>query len=370
MNEHIPVLIFLPPHGSSEVEVWLAQGRRAAALDMVARLQALPQSGEIFCLVEAPQDREALADAGAQPLPDPPFAFQFGRTLGYIIEAQGFERLAYFGGGSAPLLSGTGLAEIFERTATAQGRYALVNNLHSSDWAVMNSTKALQGVTSQLPNDNALGWVLAHEAGVQVDSLPPGAGSRADVDTPADLLMMVDHPDLGDHLKNFLVSAPADMLAKLRQVRSVLKSEAKHLTVIGRASSHIWGRLERETRIWVRMLTEERGMIANGRLARGEVKSIVGALLDDWGAEAFVGYLSSISDAVLWDTRVWMAHHFRAWPPPSERFAADLGKVDEIQDPDLRSLTYEILNSPVPIVIGGYGVVSGGLYALLDGLEG
>lgn len=369
MNETIPVLILLPPHGSSDIERWVARGRQAAALDLVARLKKQPRAGEIFCLVGEAEDRSALEVAGAIPLSDPPFPFQFGRTLGHLVSEQGFESLAYFGGGSAPLLTQAGLSEIFERVSAARGRYALVNNLHSSDWAVMNSTQSLLNLIEHLHNDNALGWVLAHEGLVQVDSLPPAAGSRADVDTPTDLLMMWGHPNLGERLKAFLGSAPTEMLAKLERVRAVVMSEAKHLTVIGRASSHVWGRLEEETRIWVRMLTEERGMVANGRLARGEVRSVVGALVDEWGPKSFVQYLGSISDAVLWDTRVWMAHHFQQWPSAEQRFASDLGKVEDIQDPALRRLTQATLESPVPMIAGGYGVVSGGLYALLDAVR-
>lgn len=359
----------LPPHGASRAEGWVAEGRRAAALDLLARLQQTPQAGEVYALAADPTDQAALEASGAASTPKPPLPFHFGRTLSFLVDEIGFQDCAYFGGGSAPLLTAEKLDEIFRQVQSSNSGFALVNNFHSSDWAVMRSAEALIGLSDQLPNDNALGWVLAKSMGFEVDSLEAGAASRADVDTPTDLLMISGHPNLGEYLRDFLRTAPQEQLARLHQIREVIGREASHLTVIGRASSHLWRRLERETRIWVRMFTEERGMIANGRLERGEVRSLIGEALRSWGSERFLRFLEEISDGVLWDTRVWMGHHYRAWPSSADRFAADLGWIDEISEPVLRDLTVEIARASVPIIAGGYGVVAGGLYALLDTIE-
>jgi hypothetical protein len=75
-----------------------------------------------------------------------------------------------------------------------------------------------------------------------------------------------------------------------------------------------------------------------------------------------------MADGVLWDTRVWMGTKPN-WPTDADRFAADLGWEDHIEDESLRALTHAINSSPIPILAGGYGVVSGGLYALLESLE-
>jgi hypothetical protein len=86
------------------------------------------------------------------------------------------------------------------------------------------------------------------------------------------------------------------------------------------------------------------------------------------GPQRFVAELAGLVDGVLWDTRVWMAHRGR-WPPKGERYASDLGWVDKIQDPALRDLTAAASQAPVPFLLGGHGVVSGGLYALLEASE-
>jgi hypothetical protein len=91
-------------------------------------------------------------------------------------------------------------------------------------------------------------------------------------------------------------------------------------------------------------------------------------MLDESGPSAFVELLSGMADAVLWDTRVWMGTQ-SAWPGDADRFASDFGWVDQIEHKGLRELTAAINDSPVPILAGGYGVVGGGLYALLESLD-
>jgi hypothetical protein len=127
----------------------------------------------------------------------------------------------------------------------------------------------------------------------------------------------------------------------------------------------MWSQLERKTQIWVRLFVEERGMVASGRLEHGEVRSLVAQALEDAGPRAFVQQLQLLSDAVLWDTRVWMAHR-GSWPSAADRYAADLGWAREVRDRATRRLTREISRASIPILTGGHGVVSGSAYALLE----
>jgi hypothetical protein len=90
-------------------------------------------------------------------------------------------------------------------------------------------------------------------------------------------------------------------------------------------------------------------------------------MLDDRGPEAFLDTLAAMSDAVLWDTRVWMSSR-GTWPPPADRFAADLGWAEDVQEPALRALTTAIAATAIPVLTGGHGVVAGGLLALLESL--
>jgi len=358
----------LPPAGSSPAEHWVAEGRRAAARDLLRRLLVLDLVDQVLVLAAEQTDRDDLADLGGIPLIVPEGRFHFGHILARTVEEGNYQRLAYFGGGSAPLMTTDLLLEAFDRMLTAEGPMAVVNNYHSSDWVVLNHAQSLIPLAARLPTDNPLGWVLDHEAGFDVHALPPSAATRNDIDTPTDILLLLHHPNIGMDLKEFLAQAPREWLKRIDSLRKVMKTPASTLILIGRASSHVWQTLEQVTQIWVRIFVEERGMVASGRVARGEAKSLIGEVLDMWGAQIFVEHLSSMSDAVLWDTRVWMAHR-GAWPSAADRFAADLGWDDQVEDAALRELTHAINQASIPIVTGGYGVVSGGVYAMLEVIE-
>ena len=369
LPELIPALLMLPPVGSSPAEYWVAEGRRAAARDLLRRLLALDSVEQVLVLAAEQNDRDDLADLGGTPLIIPQGQFHFGHMLAHIVEEGDYQRFAYFGGGSAPLMTTDLLLQAFDRTLSAERPVAVVNNYHSSDWVVLNHAQSLLPLAARLPTDNPLGWVLDHEAGFDVHALPPSAATRNDIDTPTDILILLHHPNIGTDLREFLAQAPREWMTRIDNLRKVMNTPASTLTLIGRASSHVWQTLERVTQIWVRAFVEERGMVASGRMARSEVKSLIGEVLDIWGAQTFVEHLSSLSDAILWDTRVWMAHRGK-WPSTADRFAADLGWVDQVEDSALRDLTQAINQASIPIVVGGYGVVSGGVYAMLEVLEG
>ncbi len=367
MTQPIDVLLMIPPTGSSPAERWVAAGRVAAARDLLERLQATTWLGRVFVMAAEEADRALLAAECAVPWQEPSAGFHFGRALAAFVVDQGVERLAYFGGASAPLLEPILLDGAVETLSESESPAAWVNNYYSTDWALFNHADRVATVAEHLTTDNPLGWVLSHDAGFSVHSFPPSAATRADIDTSSDLLLLAGHPHLGPHLRQFLGRAPADMLARIDALRRVLLTPASTLTLIGRSSSHLWQCLERRTEIWVRLVVEERGMMASGRVARGEVCSLVGAMLDDWGPRRFIHTLASMSDAVLWDTRVWMASR-RCWPSDADRFSADLGWADGVQDDNLRALTQAIGEAPIPIVTGGHGVVAGCVYALVETL--
>ncbi|OGO12798.1 MAG: hypothetical protein A2Z66_13330 [Chloroflexi bacterium RBG_13_66_10] len=363
----LPALLMTPPAGAKRAERWMAEGRLAAASDLVRALAQSEGIGPIYLLAAEAEDRRHLQGLGAIAWDGPDGPFHFGRALAAFAESTGAEALAYFGGASAPLLAPALADEACDRLRRGRGPLAVVNNLHSTDWIFLNSASALAGIAHLLPTDNPLGWVLSHEAGFGVESLPASAATRADVDTPADLLLLTRHPDLGPAVRQFLAGAPGHLTHHVESLLEVVATPASTLAVIGRSSSHLWQLLERRAQIWVRLFVEERGMLASGRMTRHEVRSLLGEALDTWGPREFVRRLSEMSDAVVWDTRVWMATH-GDWPSAADRFAADLGWAEEVDEPGLRALTEAILQAPIPILTGGHGVVSGSALALLEAL--
>jgi hypothetical protein len=363
VTEPIPVLIMMPPHGSFPAEKWVARGIQAAGLDLIRRLIKIDLP--VYVLAAEKEDQLLAKQCGATLVESHRASFQFGQALIDFILDWNVDHLAYFGAGSAPLLTEDMLKDVFEKSLQLDGPYALVNNFHSTDWAVIMHIRSVEGIADRLPSDNQLGWVLQNEFGFTVETLPISGATRADIDTPSDLLMMHGHPHLGLHLLEFYSDELITGLDHIKTIQNVLTTPASHLTLIGRASAHLWHELERKTQIWIRMFVEERGMVASGRLERGEVRSLIAEIVDQWGPKEFIRYLDSISNAVLWDTRVWMAHH-GGWPSKADRFAADLGWAEEIVDPPLKELTQAVNQANIPIITGGHGVVAGGLYALME----
>jgi hypothetical protein len=313
-------------------------------------------------------DRDRFEALGALPLPEAPQPFHFGRTLARLVEERGFTHLAYFGGASAPLASAELLLSWRAQAGDLPQGGALVNNLHSTDWAILSDARRLVPLADRLPTDNSIGWVLEVEGGAVVEEPPPTTASRTDFDTPSDLALILGHPALGSQLRKALHPFPEGLQRKVDRLAAVLRTPAASVALLGRVSENAWRELNRRTQVWARVYAEERGMRASGRQQRGEVRSLIADMLEAWGPAGFIQRLESMVQAVVWDTRVWMARRTDTWPKAADRMAADLGWVEDVEDEALRQLTEAIEAAQIPIVTGGHGVVSGSLLAFLETL--
>jgi hypothetical protein len=106
-------------------------------------------------------------------------------------------------------------------------------------------------------------------------------------------------------------------------------------------------------------------MVSSGRLLRGEVFSILGDYISKMGITEFFEMLSNQAQAAFIDTRVLLGHQ-RSWPSRSDRFYSDLGIASKIADPWLREFTTAALAVPIPIILGGHGLLSGNLLAFCE----
>ena len=106
-------------------------------------------------------------------------------------------------------------------------------------------------------------------------------------------------------------------------------------------------------------------MISSGRFASGEVFSILGSLIELKGLDSFFDMLADHCQAALIDNRVLLAHRGK-WPSEQDRFASDLGLTDKISDPWLRKLTIAARDVPIPVTMGGHGLLAGDLFALCE----
>jgi hypothetical protein len=367
----ITAIVMIAPGGEGLWEGRVSAACRAAAADTMAALTTLPAIDRI--IVASPYDPTRLDLPQLSNLifvPDPPdIPFHFGSRLAELIRGHALERVLYMGGGSAPLLDAGLLADAVNRIATTETPLVIANNLHSTDWAAFSHAPAVEGIAHWLTRDNMLAWRLRESAGFVAETLPDSAATRTDIDTPFDLQLLALHPRTPPRLRRTLDSISTDLhLSRLHKAVQVLQTPSSRVTLIGRVSSWVWQALEAK-RFWTRVFSEERGMVASRRQADGQVVSLVAEYMEQVGEAAFVAHLAKTSDLVLFDTRVYMAHH-QLWPPNEERFAADVGQAEVMSDDRLRRLVEAVGAAPIPILLGGHNVVSGGVYGLLEVASG
>jgi hypothetical protein len=266
------------------------------------------------------------------------------------------------GGGGLPLLDSLGLAAIAARVA-ALGEGALANNIFSADLVGFAPGAAL--ATIEPPErDNNLCTLLRAQAGLAVEELPRSAATLFDVDTPTDLLTLRVHPGAGAHARRYLDGLELDTTVLERAIRLFTLPQAQIL-IAGRIGSQVWAHLERETACRVRSFSEERGMEADGRLERGQVRSLLGYHLEAVGIARFFATLAELGDAAFLDTRVLFCHGGRN-VSRADRFWSDLGRPEQIEDPFVRAFTEAAHAATIPVVLGGHSLVAGGLWALND----
>jgi hypothetical protein len=366
--ETVGAVILIGPGGPAPQEQLVHRAVQAATIDLIHALQAQGVTPIVLAgpdLSWLPDSVRVIRDVDKGP-------FHFGQRLAGLIEQYRLSPVMYFGAGSAPLLDAEILGLLLGMLHGSQFRHgqipthiALTNNLHSSDWLGMTHTADALPIIRRAERDNSLAWMLQQEWDFDVrvlSSVRPA--SSMDLDTPADLAIVGQHPACGPSLSAALQDPLLARLA-VESLVNVIARDGSRLAIIGRVSPLAWQALSKATQCWIRVFSEERGMVAAERLARGDVHSLIGRFVDRLGPQAFFEELVQMVDAVIMDTRVLMAAAGQ-YPPDADRFASDLFLIDEIQNPWLRNFTLAAAQAPIPILLGGHGVVAGGLYALTD----
>jgi hypothetical protein len=359
----LPLLIMTGASEGSEPERIVSLARQATTLDLVARALTVPSLGPVVVATNSPdlgRQLSALPVYVELDAPDEPF--HFGRRLVELIARYRMERCFYIGGGAGPLLPATDLVSIAEAMLASE-QLLITNNFYSSDLVAFGPTSVLRDYPPP-DNDNELAWLLGEDAGLPIRELPRTGATQFDVDTPTDLLTLAAHPGAGPHSRAYLDDLTLDTSALDAALPLMLDRDATIL-VAGRVSSATWSYLERETACSTRVLSEERGMRASGRQARGEVRSLLGYFLDVVGFERFFQTLAEMAQAVFLDNRVIFAHR-GSWPSAVDRFYSDLRQPAKVTEPFIQALTEAAMAAPVPVIMGGHSLVSGGMYALIE----
>jgi len=383
MNQDLTLIVMAGGGGDSPVEQAVVGACRAAALDTIERALEADVASRILVVTDHTGWAASLADlpvvidlenapAPAEEGRPEVRPFHFGRRLAEVIKRHSIHRAFYLGGGSAPLMDGPALRAVADTIRRGDG-LIVTNNIYSSDWAAFAPAEVAVQHANDLRSDNSLGWILSRQGGLAAQEWPRSAASQFDLDTPTDLLIAgLKRPEgsarpfgsIGPHLREHIAGLSWED-AHVRQAAKVLVTPAKQVIIAGRVPHSTWAYLESKTQCWIRVFSEERGMRASGRLAGGLVRSLLADYVGLVGLEPFFRETGELADAIFLDSRVMMAAR-GSWPSPADRFYSDLRRPDDIADSFLREFTAAALHAPVPVVLGGHSLVSGGLLALID----
>ncbi|MBC7262907.1 MAG: hypothetical protein H5T64_00940 [Chloroflexi bacterium] len=357
------VLIMAGIHSGDEAVNMVAGARQAITLDLVERALAIPGVDHVLVSTNSPALAERLStypviiemDSAGE-------TFHFGKRLRDLVCRHHMKRVFYLGGGSGALLNPGQMTHIIDDLRRGE-QVLITNNFYSTDFAAFAPATVLESVAPPA-NDNDLGWTLGEHAGLPNRSLPRCAATLLDVDTPTDLMTIASHPGVGPHTRAYLDSLALD-LSHIQRAMAVFVDREAEAIIAGRVGAETWAYLERETACRTRIFAEERGMRASGRLAQERVRSLLGEYLRLVGAERFFEALAWMGQAAFIDSRVIFAH-LGVWPPAADRYNSDLLRPERIADPFVREFTAAAITAPIPVVLGGHSLVSGGLYALVE----
>jgi CTP:molybdopterin cytidylyltransferase MocA len=365
VNDQVTLIVMVGGGGDSPVERAVAEACRAAARDTLERALEAEVASCIVVVTDQAEWAATLADLPVVIDLDTSGApFHFGQRLAGVIECHDIRHAFYLGGGSAPLMNGATLRAIAD-SIRHDDRVIVTNNIFSSDWAAFAPADVAVKHAAQLSSDNSLGWVLSRHGRLTAHEWPRSAVTQFDLDTPTDLIIAGLRTDIGPRLRAHIATLGWDD-AHVRFARQTLMSPAKQVIIAGRVPQSTLAQLESRTLCWVRMFSEERGMRASGRLASGLVRSLLADYLALVGLERFFIEMGELADAMFLDSRVIMAARRRGvWPSPADRFLSDLRRPNDIADLFLHDFTAAALAAPLPVVLGGHSLVSGGLLALI-----
>lgn len=354
------LIIFHGGLGHGEAERLMADARAAAARNTARTALAAGFEAVIVATDEPEAFPDHLPNLFVDPDDRHPQPFRFADRLRAIVAHYGLEKPAVMGSGSVPLLGLDEFQLIVEQLEQRDRRF-VTNNFFSADLTAWTPGEAIFEV-GPFDRDNVLPRRLRDDAGLLPVVLPRTTATQFDLDTPADLAVLSLQEGLPPELAR-AATPIADRTERLRALMRLLCDRDAEIVVAGRVGSQTWQYLERETACRVRMYSEERGLAAAG--PDHQARSLLGHLLEAVGTRRFFALVATLGDAFVCDTRVIEAH-LGLRPSREDRFQSDLYEWRRIGDPWLRDFTRAAAEAPIPVVLGGHSLVSGGLMALND----
>lgn len=345
------------------LESLMRDALEASALDLLEVARQTGRFGECL-LVADRQPADPVPEGTRLILDDVGEPFHFGRQLAAVVGNSGADRFVYAGAGSAPLF-GTGELEALADGLAVGESICVTNNFYSADLFALSPASLLGQVDPWPPADNGVPRALKEQFAIETRELPRTTATQLNLDSPIDLVAIALAGVGGPRLRA-LLDDWAPVTSRVADAAQQLTDRHAEVLIAGRGSARSWQYLERETACRVRMLAEERGMTAAGRDADGSARSLLGQLIEVAGPERTFGELvPDLCDAAFIDLRPLLAH-LGIHASRADRFAADLGQSEVIEDGRLRAIVAAAMASSVPIVLGGHSLVAGALMLLND----
>ncbi len=353
----IACVIMHAPLGESLGERIVEEGREASTEDLVTTLKKAGME-RIFLLTQSFALAERFSKRGvATILTENETPFHFGKTLQRVIAEEVLDGLLYFGSGAGGLLTVEQIARLISFASRVEPG-ALFNNFYSCDFCAITGAEMLLEI--DLPEiDNALGFSLA-DHGIPSFSLPRTVKTQFDIDTPTDLVLLAAAERGGDAMRAFLAAQSLNH-SMLEDLLTILTDRSAHLTLIGRMHPTTWAHFEGEIACRTSAYSEGRGM----RAYPSGKAPLLSSTLKEMGIDSFFERLARSTDAAIIDTRPLLALG-GLLPPMADRFASDLLRPELVEDPLWKAFTQAAIDSPIPILLGGHSLVSGGLYLLAE----
>ncbi len=363
MSSPVTLVIFEGGATYSPLEERFRQVRKAVVIDQVIKAQKAGLDNIVLCTPYTDLAEQAKDYGVTVELEEPDEGkFHLGKRLQSVVSRRNLAKVLYMGGAAAPLISANELEYLRHLLTDHQG-VVIANNYFSADIIGFTPGCTVDGL--DLPAiDNSLPSVLVHQGELRFIPLQRSLGLQFDLDTPGDLLALAVHPRVGYHAKQALEAAAFD-ISRCEQIKQVIGDPLAELVVFGRVGSLLFKYLDEGTRCRIRLYSEERGLKALGRDVRQEGVSLFARLIESLGYGQFFQFLSEICQGAVLDTRIIFSH-FNWNLSQSDRFYSDLGIVDEITHPGLRAFTQAAYNAPIPLMLGGHSLVTGGLWALIE----
>lgn len=359
----VTLIVFSAGGLADSAERIVTETRHAITIDVVARARTIGVFGRIIVATDSQELAGALTPYDVLiDFDNPVEHFAFGARLAQLIERYQVDKAFYIGGGAGALLSADEMRAIAERLDAAEN-ILLPNNYWSTDFVAFAPANAAVGLPP-LTSDNNLSHLLRTERNLEFVAQPRTVGTQFDVDTPIDVVLLGYSKNLGPRTRAVLEHLSPDP-KHVERLLPHLTQRTSELLIFGRLSGDVMRYFETQIACRTRSLSEERGLLASGREARGEARSLLGFLFDAYGVERGFELLGETCTAAVLDVRVLLAHR-KIRASAHDRFNADLLRAEEISDPWLREFTAAAAHAPIPVILGGHSLVCGGLYLLVE----